>query len=448
MMLTGEMMSHKPQQQDSLRIGFVSTRFAGTDGVSLEVEKWVTVLEGMGHTCYYFAGVCDKPADRSLVIEEAFFRHPLIDELHKSAFINQPRPPSLTEKFTEIAATLKEGIYQFVTQFDLQLLIIENALAIPVHIPLGIAITEFLEETRFPTIAHHHDFAWERQRFTNNCVNDFISMAFPPVTPGLQHVVINSIAASEVSRRKGISAWVIPNVMDFHTPPSPPDEYSSDIRAKLGLEQDEFFILQPTRVIQRKGIENAIELVRRLDVKARLVISHAAGDEGIEYERRVREFARLLGVPVRFVARMISTERGLTDDGRKKYTLQDAYQHADLVTYPSTIEGFGNAFLEALYFKVPIVVNNYAIFEVDIMPKGFEVINFDGFITEKTLQWTRDVLTDPELAHRMVEKNFELGKRYYSYPVLQRTLRTILSHLFGESNHSIFDPSKLPGNGS
>jgi mannosylglucosylglycerate synthase len=180
-------------------------------------------------------------------------------------------------------------------------------------------------------------------------------------------------------------------------------------------------------------------------LKARLVISHASGDEGIEYERRVREFARLLGVPVRFVARMISTERGFTEDGRKKYTLQDAYQHADLVTYPSTIEGFGNAFLEALYYKVPIVVNNYAIFEVDIMPKGFEVIKFDGFITESTLAHTHQVLMDRDLARRMVEKNYELGKRFYSYPVLRRTLETILSHLFGEDNSNKVDWKNTTG---
>jgi mannosylglucosylglycerate synthase len=192
--------------------------------------------------------------------------------------------------------------------------------------------------------------------------------------------------------------------------------------------------LQPTRVIQRKGIENAIELVRRLGLKSRLVISHASGDEGFEYERRVREFASLLQVPVRFVARIISTERGFTDDGRKKYTLQDAYQHCDLVTYPSTIEGFGNAFLEAIYYRRPIVVNNYTIFDVDIRPKGFRVIHFDGFITDATLERTRQVLTDRSLAQRMVDKNFTLGKRYYSYPVIRRTLRSILTRLFGEDS--------------
>jgi mannosylglucosylglycerate synthase len=441
-------MPKRNNRPSAMRIGFISTRFEGTDGVSLETEKWAKVLKDLGHTCYYFAGVCDRGDDRSMVVPEADFRHPDIEAINVVAFSDQPRPQSLTKTINDLSVRLKSSLYEFVSQFDLHLLIVQNALAIPVNIPLGVAITEFLEETRFPTIAHHHDFAWERQRFINNCVNDYLSMAFPPVTPGLQHVVINSIAASEVSRRKGISAWIIPNVMDFHTPPPPLDDYASDIRERLDVQPDEFFILQPTRVIQRKGIENAIELVRRLNLKARLVISHASGDEGFEYERRVREFASLLQVPVRFVARLISTERGFTEDGRKKYTLADAYQHADLVTYPSTIEGFGNAFLEAIYFKCPVVVNNYTIFEVDILPKGFRVVHFDGFITESTLEQTRRVLTDRALAKRMVERNFTLGKRYYSYPVLRRTLRAILTRLFGEDSPVVFDTAPKRGNGS
>jgi mannosylglucosylglycerate synthase len=432
-------MTKRTNRPSSLRIGFVSTRFEGTDGVSLETEKWASVLEDMGHTCFYFAGICDRAKDISLVVPEADFRHHAIEEITETAFSNHPRPQSLTQHIAEIAGRLKAGLYQFVNQYSLHLLIVENALAIPVNIPLGVALTEFLEETRFPTIAHHHDFAWERQRFLSNCVSDYLSMAFPPVTPGLQHVVINSIAANELSRRRGMSSWIIPNVMDFHTPPPPLDDYTSDMRENLGVQPDEFFILQPTRVIQRKGIENAIELVRRLDLKARLVISHASGDEGFEYERRVREFANLLQVPVRFVARIISTERGLTDDGRKIYTLQDAYQQADLVTYPSTIEGFGNAFLEAIYYRRPIIVNNYTIFDVDIRPKGFKVIHFDGFITEATLERTRKVLTDRSLAQSMTERNFTLGKRHYSYPVIKRTLRTILTRLFGEDSQVSYE---------
>ena len=72
------------------------------------------------------------------------------------------------------------------------------------------------------------------------------------------------------------------------------------MRTDFGIDQGEYFFLQPTRVIQRKGIEHAVELVRRLELPAKLVISHASGDEGTDYEQRVREYAHLLDVTVRF----------------------------------------------------------------------------------------------------------------------------------------------------
>ena len=41
-------------------IGFVSTRFAGTDGVSLESSKWAKVFEDNGFSCFWFAGEEDR----------------------------------------------------------------------------------------------------------------------------------------------------------------------------------------------------------------------------------------------------------------------------------------------------------------------------------------------------------------------------------------------------
>ena len=44
------------------------------------------------------------------------------------------------------------------------------------------------------------------------------------------------------------------------------DDYASDVREELGLNEDDFFILQPTRVVPRKGIEQAIKLVSLLKI--------------------------------------------------------------------------------------------------------------------------------------------------------------------------------------
>jgi mannosylglucosylglycerate synthase len=416
------------------RIGFVSTRLVGTDGVSLEVEKWVAVLESLGHTCFYFAGQLDKPEARSFVVPEAHFQYPDIETIYLSAFSESIRQPAITERIQHLKDHLKQQLYTFVRQFDIELLLVENALAIPLNIPLGLALTEFIAETGFPTLAHHHDFFWERKRFLVNCVWDYLNMAFPPHLPSIHHVVINTSAANQLSLRTGISSTMIPNVMDFEQPLPPQDEYVRDLRQALGVLSDEKMFLQPTRIVQRKGIEHAIEFVQRLEIKARLVISHAAGDEGYEYAKHLREYARLLSVQVNFVSDIIQPQRGKTLDGHKVYALWDVYPQADLVTYPSDLEGFGNAFLEAIYFRRPILVNNYSIFSIDIKPKGFQTIEFDGYISDDTLNYARRVLTDPALAAEMAEHNFHLARRHYSYAVLERRLQTLLSECFGEEH--------------
>jgi len=290
-----------------------------------------------------------------------------------------------------------------------------------------------ISETGIPTIAHHHDFFWERSEFLTNAVWDYLNMAFPPHLNYIKHVVINSSQDNQLSLRTGISATLIPNVMDFENPPSPPDEYAADVRQALDMDKDTIFVLQPTRVVKRKGIEHAIELVQRLNdqMKTKLVISHASGDEGHDYERRVRQYSKLLNVDTLFVSKIINEHRGGTKNGKKIYTLADIYPHADLVTYPSIIEGFGNAFLEAIYFRKPIVVNAYAIFEMDIKPKGFSVIEINGYITDKTVKNTLKILKDPKLCNEITEKNYQIAKRHYSYQVLQNKLKSLLYECTG-----------------
>ncbi len=228
--------------------------------------------------------------------------HPEIHVHRKDFFSVYIRPAHVTQRIQELRFYLKEELYKFAHKFKLELLIVENTLAIPLNLPLGLAIAEFVAETGYPVIAHHYDFYWERQRFMNNSVHDYIAAAFPPDLPSIRHVVINSLQAHQLAWRKGITSMIIPNVMDFDSPPPPLDDYAETLRADFGLEPGQYLFLQPTCIIQRKGIEHAIELTRRIGMPAKLVISHAAGDEGTEYEKRVREFAALLNVMVRFKA--------------------------------------------------------------------------------------------------------------------------------------------------
>tara|TARA_Y100000589_G_scaffold195334_1_gene184656 strand:- start:5294 stop:6550 length:1257 start_codon:yes stop_codon:yes gene_type:complete len=413
-------------------IGFVSTRFAGQDGVSLESAKWAEVLWEDRHVSYWYSGQSDRDPDISHVVPEAYFGFPENKWINERIWGKDQRDRFVTERIRNLADYLKSTLYQFADKFDLDILIPQNCLAIPMHLPLGIALTEFLSETRMPAIAHHHDFFWERTRFSVNSVPDYLDMSFPPKLSNMRDVVINNEAQEQLALRKGISSLVIPNVFDFANPPDPADEYASDVRKEIGLKEDDFFILQPTRVVPRKGIEQAIKLVSLLkDPRCKLVISHEAGDEGYEYLGMLEQLAKEEGVDMRVVADRVGEVRHRDSEGRKIYTLWDLYLHADFVTYPSLYEGFGNALLEAIYFRKPVLINRYSIFVRDIEPKGFRLLTMDGFVTPGMAERVRQILHDEDLREEIVSHNYEVARQFYSYSVVRSTLRAFIASLTG-----------------
>jgi len=416
------------------RIAFVSTRIAGTDGVSLEIAKWAHVIERVGIECFYIAGESDRPAEHTAIIEEAHFNHPEILDITRRSFGSGDRDARLTDDILRLTRRIRIQLNEAIERFDIHGIIAENALTIPMNLPLGIALVASLQEQRIGCLAHHHDFYWERDRFLVNAVDDYLRYAFPPALAQIQHVVINSRQGEEFSRRTGLSCRIIPNVMDFANPPPDADDYARQFRSEIGIAEGETLILQPTRVVARKGIEHAIELVRRLNRPgAKLVISHESSDEGNEYLERINEYAELMGVEVLFVADRISAERGVAQDGTKLFTLDDVFSQADLVTYPSEYEGFGNAFLEAIYHKLPVVCNRYTIYRTDIEPVGFRSLVFDGYLTENVMKEVRRVLDDEDLRREIVEHNYQVAREYFSYEVLEAELRFVV-----EQPHNIY----------
>jgi hypothetical protein len=196
-------------------IGFISTRFSGTDGVTMEASKWAEVLRKSGHDCFWFAGELDRDPQKSLLVPEAQFKHTENQWINERIFGHKGRSTAVTDAIHDLKVHLKIQIQEFISQFNLNLVIVQNALTIPLHIPLGIALTEIIAETQIPTIAHHHDFYWERTRFSVNAVGDYLRMAFPPSLNNIEHVVINSAAKEELALRTGISSTIIPNVLHF-----------------------------------------------------------------------------------------------------------------------------------------------------------------------------------------------------------------------------------------
>jgi glycosyltransferase involved in cell wall biosynthesis len=414
-----------------MRIGFISTRLMGTDGVSLEVEKWSRVLQHMGHQVFFCAGELGGYAGAGALIPELHFQHPAILQINQRAFGEAvPQEPSLLhEAIYALANEIRPRLAQFIHTNRLDVIIVQNALAIPMNLPLGVCLTDLIGETKIPTIAHHHDFYWERQRYQASSVPDILDTCFPPQLPAIQHITINSIAQQRLKARRGIESLVVPNVHDFGTPPPGIDDYNRDFRHSLGLQDKDVMILQPTRVIQRKGIELSIELVNRLNLpNASLFITHRADDEGLSYWNWLQREAVSMKVHLVLIDQWIADERS-SSKGQKIYTLWDAYPHADLVTYPSLYEGFGNALLETIYFKRLAVVNRYPVYVADLAPLGFEFVELEGFVGEDAVRQVSELLHNPDQVRQMADKNYQIAQEHFSLGTLEQKIKELLANI-------------------
>jgi glycosyltransferase involved in cell wall biosynthesis len=409
-----------------MRIGFISTRLAGVDGVSFEVAKWTLVLRQMGHETVMAAGELRKQRPDARLIPGLHFEDPEPAAVTAAAFDATSDPDAVRAEINRLASEHVPPIERWLDDERIDLLIVENAWAIPMQLPLGVALTRVVREAGIPTIGHHHDYFWERARFATCIVPDVLGEAFPPDLPSVRHVSINSLAAGELRERRGLDSAVIPNVFEFDDPPPGRDDYSRALRSELGMGTHNLLVVQPTRVVPRKGIELAIELVARLgDPRAHLLVTSPAGDEGYEYLAQLHMLADRLGVDLRYAADRFAAAR-LHHGPRRIFSLGDSYIEADLVTFPSLYEGFGNALIETVYFKRPLFVNRYAVYDADIRPLGFRFIEVDGAVTEDAVEDARAVLADPKRRAEDAEHNFEIGRRHLSYGALEQMLHAVI----------------------
>jgi len=76
-------------------------------------------------------------------------------------------------------------------------------------------------------------------------------------------------------------------------------------------------------------------------------------------------------------------------------------------------------------------VNRYGVFVRDIEPQAFDLVVMDGFLTKKVVQAVREIIENPKRLKQMVDHNYEVATRHYSYAVLRKRLNFLMGNFFG-----------------
>ena len=440
---------------DSFRIAFVSGKLGDVDGVSLEVDKWIEVLTGMGHEVWTIAGLYRQPVKRVPAERQILLKSIGFDSAEQEYFENlvfpylSKRPPHFTEaRVAEIQSELETAgaevgnhLYEVIQENRIDVIIAENTNAMPMSLLGGIAVYRVATINRVATVFHHHDFWWERSRFSENLIEKLLNRIMPPSDLGTEHVVISSYASHILKSIKRVNPRVIPNCEDFENPVEI-DEWNSDFREELGFSSEDLLIVQPTRIVPRKRIEDSVRLVGRfmaaypdLAPRVHFIVSLYQGDElDGSYVEIIRKLAESMGVRLHLISERVASQREKTAAGAKLYTTRDVLVHADLATYLPVWEGFGNAYLEAVSCRVPIVTTTYLVYKTDIQGTGFkgpeirDRYDSEGRleIPDEVLAEMRRILTDRDYRDAVAEHNFVVGAAEFGFDRLRRSLGGLL----------------------
>ncbi len=457
---------------EQLNIGVFHYKVGGTDGVSLEIDKWKQVLEEMGHRVHLYAG--DLGNVDGTLIPELYHHLAAHERLYHNTFceLRDFDTQAYQRELNRWALELERILRNSILRQGINFILAQNVWSVAASPPVAIALERVRRSLGLPTVAHNHDFYWERTdgvALTSAAAVELADKYLPPRDPRITHVVINSLAQRELAERKGVQARIVPNVFEFESPGWGRDDYNQDFRERIGLGPNDLLILQATRIVPRKGIELAIDFVKALNAPARrallqerglydgrpftqesrivLVLAGYAQDDvtGL-YPAKLRRKAEREGVEALFIEEQVASRRQHRD-GHKLYSLWDTYVFADLVTYPSLWEGWGNQLLEAIYARVPVMLFEYPVYQADIKEKGLRVISLgnqiqgrdeEGLVqvaqetVERAADQAVDLLTRGELRRDVVEHNFGVGLQHYS----MKALRGYLAPLFQGNGHA------------
>jgi hypothetical protein len=171
-------------------VGMVGTRFAGLDGVSLEADKLATILQEDGHQVVWFASELGDRFRPGTTHPPAHFTHPANRALQPELFGTHPptrprfgpcgsAPASCVSRLAGSCASTRSRSPSSRTRSPAG------------QRPAGRGAGRGPGRNRPAAIGHHHDFAWERERFRHPSSPACCTRCFPrpagAVAPGDQH---------------------------------------------------------------------------------------------------------------------------------------------------------------------------------------------------------------------------------------------------------------------
>ena len=315
-------------------------------GVENVVRDQAAMLRRAGHEVTVIAG-------QGLDLGEGY-DYLFLPELSPDFELNKSISAVLTrgqsdQNFSQYRGVLVDVLKNILPEFDVTF--VHNIFTNHVNLPLTRAL--------YDLAPHFKMVAWTHDLTATNTDNALPNPTQPPWNlmrtscPDVLYVATSELRAKEIEKplKPAVSPIIIPNMVD----PARLFLLTPEIReslVSLTIPWRDFVFLLPAKVLPRKNIDFAIELIKKMHEEERnplLLITgaKASGSPGAEhYSAFLRQS---LPPELRANVVFVSDYFTIQDD-----TMRDLYLLSDCLLFPSRQEGFGLPILEAAMHRMPV----------------------------------------------------------------------------------------------
>lgn len=291
-----------------------------------------------------------------------------------------------TEEFSKLKEEIKKELEKLFS--DLEYCIIHNIPSMPYNFAATAAINELSDSIKPGFIFWLHDTVLVRDEW-----QDFIGR-FPLTLLHHKNKKITFVTPTSYRAKQFSSLGkpyaipeikVIPNGVNVENYLKI-DEITKQLLRNLHLSFDNFIIVTPVRVLPRKNIELALNVVhelvnisgKRKKIKLLVTGPPAFDPQSTAYEAKLKKIIKQyrLHDSVIFCHDLIGFKRSFSDNKIVKWSVADVYNIADIILIPSKEEGFGLPVIEAGAARKPVFCSRIPPFQ-ELIREDIEGYMFD-----------------------------------------------------------------------
>ncbi len=327
-------------------------------------------------------------------------------ELNKSVSAVLIRGQS-DQSFSQYRSALVEALRAALTGVDLTF--VHNVFTMHFNLALTRALHDLAPKHKM--IAWTHDLTVTNPDFTLPNPTQPPWNLMRTSAPDVTYVATSDLRATELKThlKPPVAATVIPNMVD----PVRLFLVTSEIReslVSLGMPWRDFVFLLPARVMVRKNIDFAIEIIKQIKAMGKNPLLLITGTKlpNSPASEHYGEFLRQslpedLRTHVVFVSDFFTVHDG---------TMRDLYLMSDCLLFPSKQEGFGLPLLEAALYRLPVWCQDIPAFRA-LGGDGSFVLNDLAKLPE-AVKWLEDQPTyrQQQQCRRLFDPN-NIYSEYY-----------------------------------